>query len=79
MELTDLICPDVDAYVKLAVDLAGNQERLAAVRRRVKMHRHTTPFFDTQRFVRNLERAYGCMWKIFEEGKPPQPIRLGEE
>jgi predicted O-linked N-acetylglucosamine transferase (SPINDLY family) len=79
MELTDLICPDVETYVKLAVDLAGDQERLAAVRRRVETHRRTTPFFDTQRFVRNLERAYGCMWKIFEEGKPPQPIRIGEE
>ena len=79
MELTDLMCPDVDAYVKLAVDLAGNPERLAAVRRRVEKNRHTTPFFNTQRFVRNLEKAYWCMWKIYQEGKPPHPIRIVEE
>ena len=79
MGLTDLICPDVDAYIRLAVDLAENRNRLAAVQRRVETNRHTTPFFDTRRFVRNLEQAYLCMWKIFQEGKPPQPIRILEE
>jgi predicted O-linked N-acetylglucosamine transferase (SPINDLY family) len=76
MGLADLICPDVDAYVQLAVDLAGDRNRLAAVRRRVEMNRHTTPFFDTQRFVRTLERAYQRMWNIFREGKLPQPIQI---
>ena len=79
MGLTDLICSDVDAYVRLAVELAGNRNRLAAVRRRVETNRHTTPFFDTQRFVRNLEQAYRCMWDIFQEGKQPQPIRVREK
>lgn len=79
MGLADLICSNVDAYAQLAVELAENRKRLAAVRRRVETNRHTTPFFDTQRFVRNLEQAYRCMWKIFQEGKPPRPIQIREK
>ncbi len=58
IETPELIAPDVQAYERLAVDLAKNPGRLAALRRQLDEKRLTAPLFDTELFARNLEAAY---------------------
>ncbi len=60
--LDDLICPDLDAYEELAVRLATQPDELAGIKARLAANRATAPLFDTNGFVRDLERAYEMMW-----------------
>ena len=38
-----------------------------------------TLLFDTPQFVRNLEKAYKEIWKIFLAGEKPRQIEVREE
>jgi predicted O-linked N-acetylglucosamine transferase (SPINDLY family) len=68
--LADLIADSVAGYEALAIALARDPARLAAVRARLAARR-SSPLFDTPRWVRNLERAYRTMWMRHEAGLPP--------
>jgi predicted O-linked N-acetylglucosamine transferase (SPINDLY family) len=59
--LPELIAPDLAAYEALALDLAGNPDRLRAIREKLARNRQTTPLFDTARFTANLEAGYRAM------------------
>jgi len=75
--LADLVVASRDDYVALALALAGDSRRLAAVRARL-LDRRASPLFDTARYVRNLERAYGAMWERRCQGLPPAALRISE-
>jgi protein O-GlcNAc transferase len=51
---------------------------LGRLRARLDANRLTCPAFDTNRVVRNLERAYRLMWETYLSGKPPQPLAVSE-
>jgi protein O-GlcNAc transferase len=72
--LPELITGDLRDYEALAIALAGQPERLAAMRAKLAEVRLTTPLFDTARFTRNIERAYLEMWSLFEAGEAPREI-----
>lgn len=74
--LPELIAPTLADYVELAVTLAGDRARLAALRRRLADNRLTAPLFDTDRYVRDLERAYLHVWARHEKGLPPESFAL---
>ncbi len=76
--LSDLITSDLEEYESLAVYLARHPRELGAIRRRLAKNRSVKPLFDTPRFVRNLERAYKKMWRIFLSGQKPRAIRVKE-
>ena len=76
--LPDLITHSLEAYEALAVQLAKNPADIQKVRKRVAENRRAEPLFDTPRFVRNLERAYKEMWKIFLTGEAPRQIEVLE-
>ncbi len=61
MGLSELITYDLESYYRLALELAQNPGRLAAIRDRVMAGRATSPLFDSGRFVRNLEDVYARM------------------
>ena len=63
IETPELIAPDVHAYERLAVDLARDPARLAALKRKLHEKRLTAPLFDTELFTRNLEAAYMRMFE----------------
>jgi len=69
--MTDLAAPSLAAYEARAVQLASNPPELAALKARLARHRDTEPLFDTERFTRNLERAYEAMWDRTQRGLPP--------
>lgn len=56
--LPELATPDLAAYETLALDLARDPARLAALRERLVQRRETAPLFDADRFRTEMEAAY---------------------
>jgi len=77
--LDELIVDNLDAYRDLALALARDPARLASLRERLATARNTAPLFDTQRFIRNLERAYAAMQARQEKSLAPDHIDVLEE
>ena len=65
----ELVTTNFDGYETLAVELAGNRERLDRIKQKIIQGRATSPLFDTQRFCRNLEKAYEEMIKSRRAGR----------
>ena len=77
--LADLICPTLEAYEELAVELGTNRCRIEALKEKIWQERKTVPLFDTRRFVRNLETAVELAWKRFCDGLDPDHIAVPED
>jgi predicted O-linked N-acetylglucosamine transferase (SPINDLY family) len=67
--LPALIADTMDGYREMAISLARDMARLAALRIDIANRRATAPLFDTARFARDLERAYGEMWHRHRAGE----------
>jgi protein O-GlcNAc transferase len=76
--LEELIANDLDGYHGLARALIQDRPRLSALRAKVMAARSTRPLFDTARFTRNLEAAYGVIWQRHKSGLAPQSLDLVE-
>ena len=74
--LSELITESLEAYEGLALALAHDRGRLAALRRRLQDNRDRQPLYDTARFARDIERAYAAMLARHSAGLPPAPIRI---
>ena len=77
--LSELVTYSPRAYRDLAVKLARDPARLAALRTRLADLRKTAPLFDTPRYVRALERGYEAMWARQQAGQKPAPISVDPE
>jgi predicted O-linked N-acetylglucosamine transferase (SPINDLY family) len=69
--LPELITSSAEEYEWLALKLARDADRLAALRARIAARRSSNPLFDTQRFCSNLEAAYVTMIERSRRGEPP--------
>lgn len=74
--LPELITQGLAEYETLAVALANDPPRLAALRTRLATRKPSAPLFDTPHFVRAIELAYREMWKRHTSGLPPQTLDL---
>ncbi|XXG78697.1 hypothetical protein AAC387_Pa08g2590 [Persea americana] len=74
----EMIVSSMKEYEEKAVDLAQNRHKLQALCIKLKAVRQTCPLFDTQRWVRNLERAYFKMWNLYCSGGHPQHFKVTE-
>ena len=61
--LPELIARTPQAYVDIAAELAGDVQRLAARRGRMRPRMLASPLTDAAAFVRDLEAAYRQMWR----------------
>jgi predicted O-linked N-acetylglucosamine transferase (SPINDLY family) len=61
--LTETIARDLDDYVDLAVSLAGNLPRLAALRAGLRQRMAASPLCDGKRFAENLASILRGVWK----------------
>jgi predicted O-linked N-acetylglucosamine transferase (SPINDLY family) len=61
VDLPELIAPDAASYEAIALALATDPARLAAIRTKLVATRTTARLFDTGLFTRNLEAAYRAM------------------
>jgi predicted O-linked N-acetylglucosamine transferase (SPINDLY family) len=69
--LPELVTHSTADYAALAVALATDPPRLAALRGRLAAQRSIAPLFDTARFTRGLEAAFAAMWARHANGEPP--------
>jgi predicted O-linked N-acetylglucosamine transferase (SPINDLY family) len=72
--LPELATNSIEAYERLALELAQDRERLSALRRKLKSNRETEPLFNTKLYCRNLETAFAAMHARAERGEPPSPL-----
>jgi predicted O-linked N-acetylglucosamine transferase (SPINDLY family) len=76
--LPEMIVPSFEEYERRAVHLATHPAELRAIRDKWAAQRSTCALFDTERFVRNLERAYRLIWENHLAGNPPRPLVVSE-
>jgi predicted O-linked N-acetylglucosamine transferase (SPINDLY family) len=72
--LPELVTDSPEAYEALALELATDQQKLAALRQRLAANRLTQPLFDTALFARHIEAAYTAMWERHQAGLRPEHI-----
>lgn len=78
LDLPELIANNHEDYRDKAIYFYHHPDALKKVREKLQQSRSTSPLFDTQRTVRNLEKAYSKMWGIYASGSSPQEIRITE-
>ena len=61
--LTETIAHDLDEYVELAVSLAGDLPRLAALRAGLRQRMAASPLCDGKRFAANLTSILQDVWQ----------------
>jgi predicted O-linked N-acetylglucosamine transferase (SPINDLY family) len=71
LALPELIAADEADYVRIAVGLARESDRLAALRSGLRDRFRRSPLADYDRFTRDLENAYAAMWEAWLAA--PQP------
>ncbi|WP_419318843.1 tetratricopeptide repeat protein [Caulobacter sp. ErkDOM-E] len=71
LELPELVTERLEAYEALALDLARDPERLAALRDKLSTLIKTTPLFDTDLSRNHIEAAFIGAWERYQRGEPP--------
>jgi predicted O-linked N-acetylglucosamine transferase (SPINDLY family) len=61
--LSELVASTPEQYVRIAVDLAGDQARLSELRATLRERLRASPLMDAARFARDMEAAYRAMWR----------------
>lgn len=61
-------------YEELAVNLASDPHRLYEMRVHIENNRDSCAAFDTERWVRNLEKGFLSVWKRRDAGNLPEHI-----
>ncbi|CAK8572249.1 unnamed protein product [Lathyrus sativus] len=74
----EMIVNSMKEYEDRAVSLALNRPKLRALTDKLKAVRMTCPLFDTNRWVRNLDRAYFKMWNLHCSGQRPLHFKVTE-
>jgi protein O-GlcNAc transferase len=69
--LPELIADDLEGYRALALGLARDEHRLAAIKAKLARNRLTSPLFDTAGLCRDIESAFETMWDRHQRGEPP--------
>jgi predicted O-linked N-acetylglucosamine transferase (SPINDLY family) len=76
--LPELVTASLAEYEALAVSLAHDRARLAAIREKLSRNRGSEPLFDTARYTRNLEAAYATMCERLQNGMPPASFSVND-
>jgi predicted O-linked N-acetylglucosamine transferase (SPINDLY family) len=71
MGLPELVTSSLEDYAALALALATDPARLAALKTKVAHQRTTAPLFDTARRTRDLEAAFTVMAERHRRGEAP--------
>jgi predicted O-linked N-acetylglucosamine transferase (SPINDLY family) len=74
--MPELVTASLAEYEELALTLARNPERLAALKEKLARNRNTEPLFDTARFTRDLESAYIKMWERQQSQLSPESFAV---
>jgi predicted O-linked N-acetylglucosamine transferase (SPINDLY family) len=68
LSLPELITYNLEAYYQLALSLAEDRQKLAALRNKLVTNRDRSPLFDSARYTRDLEQLFQ---RLFNECTDP--------
>jgi predicted O-linked N-acetylglucosamine transferase (SPINDLY family) len=74
--LPELVTHSAEDYERLALELARDSQKLAALKTKLAGLRSATPLFDTERFTRHLEDGYAQAYQHYFEGNAPANIHV---
>ena len=77
--LPELVAGSLGDYERMALALARDPQRLAALRATLSRNRETTPLFDLPRLVGHIETAYGRMWDAWCTGRSPVGFAITDD
>ena len=72
--LPELITHSQKEYEDLAIELATNPKKLAAIHESLILNRESCPLFDTQKFTHDIEAGYKKIYQNFISGGKPKEI-----
>ena len=70
LDLPELAAESDDAFVRIAVALGSDLDRLARLRRELRPRLEHSALMDASRFARQIEDAYRSVWKAYCETAP---------
>jgi predicted O-linked N-acetylglucosamine transferase (SPINDLY family) len=74
--LPELITRSLDDYERLALRLAKDRVELAGLKAGLTARHRAGMTFNTERFTRNLEKAFAAMWERHQRGLGPGHITV---
>jgi|SaaInlV_165m_DNA_1040744.scaffolds.fasta_scaffold04042_3 protein O-GlcNAc transferase len=77
--LPELITNSNEAYIKLAVELATNTNKLKSIKLKLKENRLQKALFNTEIFTRNFEKGLRKVYKNYLEKNRPKNIFIKEK
>jgi predicted O-linked N-acetylglucosamine transferase (SPINDLY family) len=77
-DLPDLVTETPGDYERLALALARDPVRLAALSQKLAASRHSAPLFGSAEFVRQLENGFDQAYARYLTGEAPQDIAVAE-
>jgi predicted O-linked N-acetylglucosamine transferase (SPINDLY family) len=77
--LPELVVQTAEDYEKLALTYYKDRGALKALKAKLDMNRNTSPLFDSERYVKNLEQLYIQMIKRQRAGLTPDHINVSDE
>jgi predicted O-linked N-acetylglucosamine transferase (SPINDLY family) len=63
LDLSEMAAATPAKFVTIAVELAGNLQRLGDLRATLRARMRNSPLMDAPRFARGIEAAYRSMWQ----------------
>jgi len=76
VDLPELIAKDLEEFKAIALALANDPARRAAMREKLLAGRDTAPLWDARAFARALESAYTTMANRHRNGEKPTPLQV---
>jgi predicted O-linked N-acetylglucosamine transferase (SPINDLY family) len=74
--LPELVAENETEYVRIAVGLARNPDRLQDIRAQLKIGHYESAIFDPLRFARSLENAFRIAQERYSAGAVPEHIKV---
>jgi protein O-GlcNAc transferase len=76
VDMPELLAQGPGQYEEMAVQLAGDVHRLAAIRQKLAQRRDQTPSLHGRYFAHHLEAAYAAMYAQHQSGALPTSVRI---
>jgi predicted O-linked N-acetylglucosamine transferase (SPINDLY family) len=74
LDLGELIAHSAEEYEKISVDLALNRDRLQGIKEKLDANVQTPSLYDSERFTRDIEKAYELMYERYRNDLDPDHI-----
>jgi len=74
--LPELVTRTLEDYRRLAMDVGSDRKALKGLKEKLALAHTASPLFDTARFTRHLEAAYGQMWRRQLQGQAPSSFTI---